>query len=160
MCREFRWDVQDPWGVFKKSVQKKFVLIFGPLVGKAPTSHKSLSARSVPGERVSDKVSPKMRVCEGGSQAKECLWGPSGPGLRSVKKLSRECQKGVLTLRGTLSEHLFETPEAGALRPWKHPSGHLLGHPHFRGHFVGHFPGHFGPSVGCTPKGSYGNTAF
>ena len=45
--------------------------------------------------RVSERVSPKMGVSEGVSQ--ECLRGPLGPALRSVKKVSRECPWSVRT---------------------------------------------------------------
>ena len=49
---------------------------------------RALRARSVPG--VSPRVSPKMGGCARECPTR-CSQGPSGPGLRSVQKVSREC---------------------------------------------------------------------
>ena len=38
-----------------------------------------------------------------------CLWGPSGPGLRSVQKVSRECSQSVRDTFLTLWEHSRDT---------------------------------------------------
>ena len=64
-----------------------------------------------------------------------CLWGPSGPGLRGVQKVSRECPRSVkrvtlLTLRGHSRRTLFG--HSGAPET---PRGTL--------------PGHFGPEDKC-----------
>ena len=95
--------------------------------GKAPTSQKSHSGPSgpkCPGECPTG--CPRKwgcpRECPTG-----CLRGPSGPGLRSVKKgvprVSPECQDTFLTLSG----HLFDSPEPGALWAPETPRGTLSG---------------------------------
>ena len=75
-----------------------------------------------------------------------CLQGPSGPGLRGVQKVFRECPRSFLTLQGH-SRDTFRTlrspePEVG---PHRHPVGHSLGHPPFSGTLLGTLRGHFGP---------------
>ena len=57
-----------------------------------------------------------------------CLWGPSGPGLQSVQKVSGECPWSVgntfLTLRGHSRETFLDTPDFGPEGPQRHPEGH------------------------------------
>ena len=57
-----------------------------------------------------------------------CLWGPSGPGLRSVQKVSRECPQSVrdtfLTLRDTLGTLFGHSGARGPKGPQRHPEGH------------------------------------
>ena len=68
-------------------------------------------------------VSGVSRECPSG-----CLWGPSGPGLRSVQKVSRECPRSVKKVSRTLREHSRDTfwtlrsPEPEG--PQRHPEGH------------------------------------
>ena len=94
--------------------------------------------------RVSDGVSPKMGVSERVSLGVSL--GPFGPpGLQSVKKVSRECQKGVLTLWRHSRDTFLTLWSLGPFGARRHPVGHSLGHPLFRGHPVGHSLGHFGP---------------
>ena len=81
--------------------------------------------------RVSDRVSPKMGVSEGVSHGVSP--GPFGP-------RAPECQKGVPRVSkrcpdtpGTLSGHLFDTPEPGARRAPETPRGTLPRTPPFSG---------------------------
>ena len=75
-----------------------------------------------------------------------CLGGPSGPGLRSVQKVSPECPESVpgvfghlFDTLGTLWGHFLDTPEPGARRAPETPRGTL--------------PGHFGPRDSCSRLG-------
>ena len=75
-----------------------------------------------------------------------CLWGPSGPGLRSGQKVSPECPRSVKKVSGdsgdtleTLWGHFLDTPEPGARRAPETPRGTL--------------PGHFGPRDSCSRPG-------
>ena len=84
------------------------------LVATPPTCYRSLlgpSARSVPG------------VFSG------CLWGPSGPGLRSVQRLSQECRRSVKkvsrTLRGHSRDTFWTLQRPGPEGPQRHPEGHF-----------------------------------
>ena len=99
-----------------------------------PACYRSLSGPSGP----KCPRSVPESVPENGGCPRECPTGcprgPSGPGLRSVQKVSRECP-------GTLSGHFLDTP--GTLSG--HPVGHSLGHPPFSGTLSGTLRGHFGP---------------
>ena len=57
-----------------------------------------------------------------------CLWCPSGPGLRSVQKVSRECPRSVrdtfLTLRGRSRDTFWTLRSPGSEGPQKHPEEH------------------------------------
>ena len=72
---------------------------------------RALRARSVPGvlPRVSPKTGGCLRECPTG-----CRRGPSGPGPRSVQKVSRECPRSVrdtfLTLRGHSQDTFWTLP--------------------------------------------------
>ena len=83
---------------------------------------RALRARSVP--RVS-------RECPSG-----CLWGPSGPGLRSVQIVSRECPQSVKKVSRTLRGHSRDT--FWTLRSPKGPRDTPRDTP-------GTLSGHFGP---------------
>ena len=78
-----------------------------------------------------------------------CPRGPSGPGLRSVQKVSRECPRSVrdtfLTLRGHSRDTFWTLRSPGPEGPRGHPVGHSLGHPPFSGTLSGTLRGHFGP---------------
>ena len=58
-----------------------------------------------------------------------CLWGPSGPGLRSVQKVSRECPRSVrdtfLTLRGHSRDTFWTLRSPRPEGPQRHPEGHF-----------------------------------
>ena len=103
---------------------------------------RALRARSVPGS-----------VPENGGCPTEypqgCFRDPSGHGLRSVQKVSREFPWSVQKLSRTLRGHSQDTfwtlrspwPEGS----WRHPVGHSVGHPSFSGTLLGNSPGHFRP---------------
>ena len=61
-----------------------------------------------------------------------CLQGPSGPGLRSVQKVSRECPRSVKKVSRTLRFHsrdtLWTLRSPGPEGPRRHPEGHPKGH--------------------------------
>ena len=94
-------------------------------IGNSPTRHRSLSGPSGPKcPRSVPKSVPENRGCPRECPT-GCLQGPSGPGLRSVRKVSRECalefQKGVPDTPGTLSGYFLDTPEPGARRALQTP---------------------------------------
>ena len=81
-----------------------------------------------------------------------CPWGPSGLALRNPRSFKNlKCP-----------EHFkLDTPECQAWRAPRTPPGwQSIAHPDLRGHSIRHSRWHSGPSVGCTAKGAYGNTAF
>ena len=57
-----------------------------------------------------------------------CLRGPSGPGLRSVQKVSRECPRSVKKVSRTLRGHsrvtFWTLRRPGPEGPQRHPEGH------------------------------------
>ena len=53
-------------------------------------------------------VCPRKRGCRTECPA-GCLWGPSGPALRSVQKVSRECPQSVKKVSRTLWGHSRDT---------------------------------------------------
>ena len=106
---------------------------------------------------------PRERPPKNGGCPRECptgcLRGPSGPGLRSVQKVSRECpecQKGVPATPGTLSGHFLDSPEPGARRAPETPRRTLPRTPPvFRGHSRRHSGDTSGPRDSCSrPAGS------
>ena len=67
-----------------------------------------------------------------------CLWGPSGPGLRSVQKVSRECP-GV---SGYSRDTFWRLRSPGPEGPQRHPEGHSR-----------HTLGRKGPKDSCSRPG-------
>ena len=68
-----------------------------------------------------------------------CLRGTSGPRLRGIIKVPRECLRRLIDTPGT-----FFFGSSG-LRAGDTAQGQSHGHPHFQGHSLAHSPGRFGP---------------
>ena len=130
---------------------------------------RALRARVFPG--VSPRVSPKTGV-SGGVSPMGCPQAPSSPGLRSVRKASRERLRSVKKVSRTLGGHsrdTFWTLRAGLEGVQGHLVGHSVGYPRFWGHSRGHSPEHSGPkgprdpcnwSAGSQLQLHYNNTQF
>ena len=95
---------------------------------------RALRARSVPESVPENGGCP--RECPTG-----CLRGPSGPGLRSVQKVSPECPGHLFDTPGTLSGHFLDTPEPGARRVPGTPRQTLPRTPPIFGDTLGDTPG-------------------
>ena len=72
----------------------------------------------------------------------ECVRGPSGPGLHSVQKVSRECPRSIekvfQTLRGHSRDTFWTLQSPGPEGLQRHSVRHSWRHPGFRGHSRGH----------------------
>ena len=101
---------------------------------------RALRARSVPGSVPENGGCPTE--CPTG-----CLRDPSGPGLRSVQKVSRECPQSVKKVSRTLRGHSRDTPELGARRVPETLRGTLRRTPPI-----------FGDTPGDTPRDTSGPT--
>ena len=128
-----------------------FKLQFSAKVKRPPPRPATGVSRALRARSVSASVAESVPEHRGVSREypMECLWGPLGPGLRSVQKVSRECPRSVEKVSQTLRAHSRDTVwtlrSRGLEWPQRHPEGHSRKNPGFRGHSRGHSRRHFGP---------------